>query len=136
MVRWLIIVSLFKSFLYLDNIEYEITLDGRINHCFGAIITNGKYYVGKYICAPDGNIEDNKLHAIIFKMRGAIRAFGTYLSLLLNRIDKRKDVKIIVAKEIYISAGQAAPIQVDGDYFGDLPVNIKISSDTLSIIVP
>jgi len=116
--------------------KYSVEIDGKNHDCYGAIITNGKYYAGKYICAPDASLFDNNLKAILFKDKGAWAAIKYFIAIGFNRLHKCKAVEYCDVTKVQVSANKTAPIQIDGDTFGDLPVMIKTSETPIQLLVP
>ncbi len=129
-------ISFVKQLIISKNTEYKVTIDGNDHICFGAIVSNGKYYAGKYICAPGSDIKDDKLYVVLMKNKGRFNLLRYFVSIITNRVATLDDIELYPAKSISISCAEAAPIQVDGDDFGDLPVQISISTKTISLVSP
>lgn len=118
------------------NLPINISVDGKIYSSYGAIITNGKYYGGKFICAPDADIDKQELYVVLFKNKGRYNALRYYLAIITNRVDKLDDIEIFPANHIIIQSEDNAPIQIDGDHYGYLPVTIKTVNKPFKLIVP
>lgn len=130
------VISFIRALLVTPSIEYKIEINGHMHDAYGAIITNGKYYGGKYICAPDASVKENTLYAILFKNSGAFQGIKYFWSIMTNKISKTSGVKFFPVTKVKISSNHDAPIQIDGDYFGELPVTIKMIDKPVSIICP
>ena len=129
-------ISFIKQLIISNDTEYQVTIDGKGHTCFGAIVSNGKYYAGKYICAPRSDIKDDKLYVVLMKNKGRFNLLRYFVAIITNRVDALHDMELYPAKSISIACAIAAPIQVDGDNFGDLPVQISISKKTISLVSP
>jgi diacylglycerol kinase (ATP) len=129
-------LSSIKQLIVSEPIEYFVEINTKKYRCYGAIITNGKYYAGKYVCAPDASVFDNKLKAILFMKKGPWAALKYFLAIVFNRLDHCKDVQYIDVQHVKISSEIQAPIQIDGDHYGDLPVLIKTSNKPIQLLVP
>lgn len=125
-----------KEVFFSENIEYFLTENDRNHSAYGVIITNGKYYGGKYICAPNASIYDDTLYAILFKRAGALNVIKYFMALIMGRIERVTDVEIIPLSVASLSSNVTAPVQIDGDHFGNLQVSISISKRPINIIVP
>ena len=128
--------SFMKQLIISNDTEYQITIDGKDHFCFGAIISNGKFYAGKYVCAPGSDVKDGKLYGVLMKNKGRLNILRYFIAIITNRVGRLHDMELYPAKSILISCAVAAPIQVDGDYFGDLPVQISISRKTIFLVSP
>lgn len=128
--------SFMKALFATDNIKYELSVDENKHHAYGAIISNGKYYGGNFISAPDASIFDPGLYVVMLKKKGRIAAMKYFLSIIFKRINKNKDVGIIEATNINIKATGQANIQIDGDHFGYLPAQISIGKENIKIKTP
>lgn len=130
------VFSFIRELIMAPKIAYNIEVDGNIHYAYGAIITNGKFYGGKYICAPDASIKENKLHAILFKKSGAIQAIKYFWAIVNNTLYKSAEIEVFEVDSVEISSNHEAPVQIDGDYFGELPVKIGLIERPVSIICP
>ena len=115
---------------------YNVNIDDIKYIASTVIVTNGKYYGGKYICAAYASIKEQKLYVILNKAEGRKSALGFFIALIRNKISECENVEIIPAKNVIITATECAPVQVDGDYFGDLPVTISSSENSINLVMP
>lgn len=129
-------IAFLKEIFFGKPIKYNIEINGDRHYCSAAIITNAKYYAGNYICAPEASLEEQKLHAILFKKSGAWAAICYLFALITSNIKGRKDVEYIDTKCVTITADVDAPAQIDGDYFGELPVIVKSAEKPVRISSP
>lgn len=111
----------------INEVEYK-------SYC--TIIAKGKLYAGEYVCAPEASIHDQFVHAVMLKKRGIFGMIKFFWYISRNNISKMSDVKIIKAKKLSVFSDHREDIQIDGDYFGQLPVTINVSDKPLKIIVP
>lgn len=130
------LISFVRELLMAPKIDYKIEINGHTHHAYGAIITNGKYYGGRYICAPEASVKKNTLYAILFKKGGPLQGIKYFWKIIRNKLFESSDVDIIPVTSVKISSTHDAPIQIDGDHFGDLPVTIKMVDRPVSIICP
>jgi len=129
-------ISFVKQLIISNATEYQVTIDDKNHQCFGAIISNGKYYAGKYICAPGSDLKDDKLYVVLMKNKGRLNLLRYYAAIITNRVGALDDMELYPAKSISVSCAVAAPIQVDGDNFGNLPVKISISDKPILLVSP
>ena len=118
------------------NVIFDVEINGIKYITSGVIISNGRYYGGKSICAPDANIEDKKLFVVMNKGSGRGGAFRFFSNLIRDNLQNIETVEIIPATKVKLSSNVPAPLQMDGEYYGSLPVTITIMDQPISIMAP
>jgi len=98
------------------------------------IITNIKLYGGRFQLAPAAGLDRPKLIACLIDRPGRIAILIFWLRVLL-RGHLIGDVHRIESAGFKIS-GAAAPVQVDGDDYGDTPLEIRSRSGLLVMVFP
>jgi diacylglycerol kinase (ATP) len=116
--------------------RYEIEVDGHVYSAYSAIVANGHYYGGRFICAPDARLSDPTLHVCLFQNGRWWDVVYYGLSLVLNRLHRAASVKIIPAREVVLKGPPGQPIQGDGDIIGETPVRITISPQKFGVVRP
>lgn len=90
-------------------------------------VSNGKYY-GAKIAITNSNISENNFDVIIIK-RFSILSMLKYLI-----IKKSKNILNIKSNNVEINSYKSDyPLQIDGDYYCNLPVEIKTSDKFLNL---
>lgn len=128
--------SFMKAIFTTKNIKYEIMVDGKEYHTYGIIVSNSKYYGGKYLSAPKASIFDPYLYIVMLKKKGRLAVINYFFHIIIGRIDKLKHVEIITGNNVNIKSSDQATIQTDGDHFGDLPAQILLENKTIKIKTP
>ncbi len=116
--------------------KYRVTVDGETLDVASAVIANGHYYGGKFVCARDARLEDPNLYAVLFMKPGALRAIRYAIWLALNRLDKLPDVRIVPATDIVVERVDNDPVQGDGDILAHLPARITLAPAALALLMP
>ncbi len=101
---------------------------------YTAVISNARCYGGKFYLTPDASITEPVLDICLFRnntRRGIARLIS---GVLRNRHLNDSDVSHFKASEIEISSPGIVHVQIDGDYFGTLPVKIETVKDALNLI--
>ncbi len=128
-------LSFLKQLIVSPKVVYTVTVDGQKYTAAGAIVTKGRYYGGKYICAPDALLTDDSIHVVILQGKGCFANMRYAWAMFANKLPLARDVIIIKAKEIAIKAQEGqVPFQVDGDCGGKLPVTICLSEKLINIV--
>ncbi len=111
--------------------ELRITTEDQQFSCHSIIVCNISHYGGSFRLAPAASIFAPTLE--LLAVTGLARR--NLLSFATHAIGSRSDSSIVrfSAKSIVIAGTK--PLQVDGDYWGDAPVEISAKSDFARIIV-
>jgi len=127
-------LSFLKEIIFYRPVKYQVTIDGAVQQASAVIISKGKYYGGRYICAPDADLEKREFHIVLFKKTGRFSALGYALKMIFNMIPQDKSVEIITGKYITVHSDPIVSFQKDGDPGEKLPVTITLSNATIPIM--
>ncbi len=116
----------------LDRIAVEI--DGRRHEATWAVIANARCYGGAFVMAPKTGIDAPGLQAVLFKARSRAVLFAQLLALAAGRLERRADVEMIACEAARLTAGDAVPVQIDGDVAGALPVEVTADGGVVQLI--
>jgi YegS/Rv2252/BmrU family lipid kinase len=128
-----------KSFLLLmrfDRPAYEVSVDGVTSAAASVIVANGHFYGGKFICAPEARLDDPDLHVCLFERSGRFAAATYALWLLIGRLHRRHDFRVLRGRDIRIGHPAGDPVQADGDIVAASPVSITASAGTFDALAP
>lgn len=114
----------------------ELKVDGRREMAAWVIITNARHYAGPYVLAPQTDISQPGLYALLFR-RGGRWAFVRYLAaLVLGRVGHLADVDVMPARRVELIAPEDVPVEVDGDAHGYAPKTVERGVQYLRLVVP
>ena len=130
------VLSTFQALFSFRFPKYRVTVDGETLDVASAVIANGHYYGGKFVCARDARLEDPNLHAVLFLSPGPLATIRYAIWLALNRLDKLPDVRIVPAKDISVERIDNEPVQGDGDILAHLPARITLAPVALALLMP
>ncbi len=77
-------------------------VDGESYDVASAVIANGHFYGGTFVCAPDARLQDPTLHVVLFMKPGTLRTMRYAVWMALGRLWKLPDVKIVPATDIVV----------------------------------
>lgn len=101
------------------------------------IVSNGRYYAGKFTINPSASLRSGKLHVMIYKRPGLIDNLVLVFKVLSGQMLKFKDVSFFTADEVTIEGKRRPPtMQFDGDRAPGGPVRITIQPGALKVLVP
>jgi len=115
---------------------FNVNIDGKMYECGSAVIANGHYYGGKFVCARDARLEDDRLHVCLFKSPGPFSAARYAIWMAMGRLDKLPDYEVVPGHKIEVAGADGQPIQSDGDIVGELPLSATLTGKPLNLLVP
>lgn len=135
--KWAYIVAGIKLiFNYKPPLLEIITDSGEVLKGYSAIVGKSKYYGGKFTVTPEAGIEKEELDLCLFQ-KGKRRDILRYVFGVLTKIHLGfKDVVYRKVKGLKITSQGRVPVQIDGDCFGELPVNISLKPEAVRLVFP
>lgn len=130
------VLSTLKALLTFNFPKYRVFVDGQSYDVSSAVIANGHFYGGTFVCAPHARLQDPCLHVVLFVNPGALRTIRYAIWLALGRLHRLPDVKIIPATDIFVEKLNNDPVQGDGDILAALPAEISLSPKRLNVLMP
>lgn len=116
--------------------KYRVRVDGETFDVASAVIANGHFYGGTFVCARDARLDDPTLQVVLFLRRGVWPTIRYAVWLALGRLEKLPDVKIVPATDIEVERVDAGPVQGDGDILAHLPARITLAPAALALMMP
>jgi diacylglycerol kinase (ATP) len=112
-----------------------ILSDGSEHAGFGVVVSNCRYYGGRYVVTPEASLFRDDLHVCLLRQGGrpAMLKFAT--SLLLKRPLKPPFVDFFTLTSAELK-GENVSVQVDGDAWGGLPVRLGAVPQAVTMILP
>lgn len=130
------VLSTFAALLSFKFPKYRVIVDGCAYDVASAVIANGHFYGGTFVCAPDARLDDPSLHVVLFLSPGALRTIRYAIWLALGRLHRLPDVKIIPATDVVVEQINGDPVQGDGDILAHLPAQISLAPARLDVVMP
>lgn len=116
--------------------HFRVRADSRDLTCAMAFVTNGKFYAGKNLVAPEASALKKGLHLIAFREDSVWALLRYTLRLLAGRLAYSKDIEVVPVTSVRIDSFRAAAVQIDGEPFGGTPLEVSVGENGLSVIVP
>lgn len=115
---------------------YRFDIDGIAYGAAAAVISNARFYAGRFVCTPDARLTDPCFHVCMFgtASRFAIVRYG--LALLMGRLDRLADVTVVPGTRLRVADDSDAPVQADGDIVARLPVEIATVAEGIEVVAP
>ncbi|MDH3659274.1 MAG: diacylglycerol kinase family lipid kinase [Alphaproteobacteria bacterium] len=134
--KWAYLYETARQIAFSSPPPYRLRFDHEEQEAQGIIIANGRFYGGRYVAAPEANLENPSLEVCRLTRPGRWAAPGYLLSLCLGRLAERADVRIDRATGLEITGPAGAPLQADGDVLCRLPAIIKVLPAAVDLVFP
>jgi YegS/Rv2252/BmrU family lipid kinase len=119
-------------------IRYRITMpEGRIvSRGMMLVVANAASYAGPIQMAPLASLEDNLLHLCLFRERSKLAFLGQLFNVLMRRQLQDPNFVYVQSTQFRVVCNPVASIQLDGDYFGRTPAEIRCLPGAVRIVCP
>lgn len=119
-----------------DQAGCEVTIDGVTYAAASVVVCNGRRYGGPFIAAPDASLSDGCFHVVLMPGRGWVNVARYGVALMLGRISRLSDVRVVVGRDVRVEGVPGRPVQADGDVVASLPVRIAIDPEPVRLVFP
>ena len=113
-----------------------VEADNTVREGSFVLIGNGRYYGGPVAFFKDARIDDGKLDVLIFKKVSHIDIARYVTNVFMGKHTSLPDVEYFQTKRALVRSDEDVPVEVDGEVAATLPVNFRISSRKLRVVVP
>jgi len=111
------------------------TAAGETFSCYGAIISNGRLYGGRFVIAPGASLTAARFDVCLLLKPGRLALLGVALALAAGRPLSPATARRLRTTRVELR-GEGVAVQIDGDFFGRLPVTLRIAGDELRLVMP
>jgi diacylglycerol kinase family enzyme len=129
-------VSALEVLLLRSPAPLELVLpDGSCHAGFGVVVSNCRYYGGRYVVTPEASMLRNNLEVCLLRQGGRLAMLKFATCLLLKRPLQSPLVEFFTLTSAELR-GENVLVQVDGDVWGDLPVRFEAVPRAVAMILP
>lgn len=100
------------------------------------LIGNGKFYGGNYPIFHKSDLTDGVLDAVTLSQVAWGGLPSLALNFLLGRLFKEGVTEYLQGSELTLRSGQRVPLQLDGEFAGELPARFSVLPRRLRVIAP
>jgi YegS/Rv2252/BmrU family lipid kinase len=114
---------------------FTLEIDGKSYQATFAAIGKAATYGGQLAITPRAQIDSPEFEVCLIKSSSRLR----YLRLLSHAMREgmpENNEDVLFLKTQKVKAIGDAPVQIDGELIGDLPMTFEIASESLDVIVP
>ena len=118
--------------------EFDVEVDGEKRACSFALMSKVRNYGGDFEIARHVSLFDNRFELVLFEGRSSLRYVKYLAGLILNRVEGMKGVSVTRTRgaRVLIAEDARVYVQVDGEFAGRLPAEIRIVPDAITLLVP
>jgi YegS/Rv2252/BmrU family lipid kinase len=117
-----------------DQARYRVTIDGAEREAASLIVSNGRFYAGRYLVAPEANLTGPEFHVGLLRSGGRGAILASAWAMGRGSLAEHKNYKIIKGRNVEVSGPVGDPVQADGDIVASLPVRIEICPKALRLL--
>lgn len=131
-------VSAIEAFLVRPPAPLQVDLPGIGQQvAYGVVASNCRYYGGRYVITPEASMFDESLEVCLICKPGRLAQLQFAACLATGRQLPQELASFYTVKTLSIRSGfSPVPMQVDGDAWGELPVEIQALPNAVAVILP
>lgn len=114
----------------------RVEVDGIAYPARTVVVCNGRLYGGPFVVAPQACLEQPGFQVVMLQRGGVWNSLRYAAALLVGRLPRLRDVKIVAGRHVRIDGEAGAPVQGDGDVIAQLPVEITVADACLDLVYP
>jgi len=130
------VLSALRQLLVFPFPGYAVQTDNTVHHAASVVIANGRYYGGRFVCAPEAGLESATLQVCLFERAGRSAAIGYALALATGRLPRLASYRLVEACRVELRGRPGEPLQGDGDVIGQLNAAIEVLPGALDLVYP
>jgi diacylglycerol kinase (ATP) len=130
------VLSALRQLLVFPFLGYEVQTDNAVHHAASVVIANGRYYGGRFVCAPEASLESATLQVCLFERAGRLAAIRYALALATGRLPRLASYRLVEARRVELRGRPGEPLQGDGDVIGQLNAAIEVLPRALDLVYP
>jgi diacylglycerol kinase family enzyme len=118
--------------------EFPVEMNGRRCVCSFALASKVRNYGGDFEIARNVRLFDDRFEVVLFEGRSTMPYVKYFGALMFNRLNGMKGVTVERAQCLRLLApeDQRVYLQIDGEFAGHLPAEVRIVPDALTLLVP
>jgi len=118
--------------------QLTVRAAGQEFDCSFALASRVRNYGGDFEIARSVTLFEDTFEAVLFRGRTSLPYVKYFLGMALNRLERMKGVTVLRTASLKISGSsdRNVYVQVDGEFAGHLPAEIRIVPDALTLLAP
>jgi YegS/Rv2252/BmrU family lipid kinase len=132
--------SILQRLWHYRPVEYAVSVQGAGGSAryrvASAIASKARFYAGPFVLAPAAGLARPTLDLALLKQPGRGAALTCLFALAAGLIHRLRQVEIATVTSATFSEPAGAPVQIDGDALGRLPITVRIADRPLLLVHP
>jgi len=118
--------------------EFRVDLNGRQRQCSFALVSRVRNYGGDFEIARGATLLDDQFEVVLFEGRSTLRYVKYFTGMVLRNLERMKGISVEHADRVTFTgpADRRVYVQIDGEFAGRLPAEIRIVPDALTLMLP
>jgi diacylglycerol kinase family enzyme len=117
--------------------DLEVTVDGGETVCGRQVmVLNVRHYGGLFVFSESARMDSGHFDILVFRGGSMLSLVRYSLAGLLRIVSTLPDVTRLCGTRIRIDSRPPCPLEVDGDYFGNTPVEIELVKSVVPFLAP
>jgi diacylglycerol kinase family enzyme len=118
--------------------QIQVEIGGCVRQCSFALLSRVRNYGGDFEIARSVTLFDNRFETVLFEGISSLNYVKYFAGVALGRLAGMKGVTVLEATEVRLSCpgDSRAYVQVDGEYAGRLPAEVRVVPDALTLLLP
>lgn len=103
---------------------------------YSVSVANSKAFGGGMFIAPDADLADGEFDVVSVGEVGKLRFLSNLPKVFKGTHVEEDEVRVLRASRLELSASRSFPVYADGEHLTDLPADLRVLPQALSVIVP
>ncbi len=114
--------------------HYQVEIAGRRFPAAAVVVAKGHHYAGRFTIAARARLDEPSLQVALFERAGRWNLLRYAFALLLDRIDRLPDIRILPATSVVVRGPEGEAVQADGDLIAALPLAVTLAERPLALV--
>jgi len=118
--------------------QIRVKAAGREFQCSFALVSRVRNYVGDFEIARSVTLFEDTFEVVLFEGRNSLPYVKYFLGMAANRLAGMKGVTVLRTSHLKLLEADdpAVFVQIDGEFAGRLPAELRIVPDALTLLAP
>lgn len=133
------LVGTLRGMFRYKNVFMRVLVDGRCFHEGPAAVVavaNGRFFGGGMMVAPKATLDDGLLDVVVLGDLSKVRFLGLSRFIYSGRHLGQPGITTTRGREVVVTAGGEALIDLDGEQVGRLPMTARVRPGAVRLLVP
>jgi diacylglycerol kinase family enzyme len=117
-------------------VQMDVEIAGGRHRCSFVLLSRVRNYGGDFEIAKTVRLTDPTFEAVLFEGETATRYVKYFAGMAANRLTGMTGVEIMRVDQAKVASGETAYVQIDGEFAGRLPVEVRVVPNALTLLMP